>query len=113
MMAETLCRLGELSSFAALRSGDVLTQGSEGPGRNLETAKGVPAVRKDERPSIGWRGLAVRRPQPDLFFEWLEAGEHLLGFRECFQRHAVADREHFIPEREHVGILVRSVDRGL
>ena len=45
IMAETLSRLGELSSFAALRSGDVLTKRPERPMRSLEPEKRAAAVR--------------------------------------------------------------------
>ena len=74
---------------------------------------GVSAVRMKGKAFDRRARSGVKRPQSDLFFDWLEAGEHLLCFRERFQRHAFADGKHFVPEREHVGILVRSVDCGL
>src|SRR5450631_668629 len=42
-----------------------------------------------------------------LFLDRLEAGKHHFGFGNRLERHAIADREEFIPHRENTRVLVR------
>src|ERR1043166_7966786 len=50
-----------------------------------------------------------QQPRQELI-DWLAASEHLFGFGQCFERDAIANRKELVPHREHVWILVRSLN---
>src|SRR5438876_9425482 len=53
----------------------------------------------------------TRRRNLILIIDRLETGEHLCGFGQGLERHAIADSEEFLPHCQHIRVLVCGVDR--
>jgi len=75
---------------------------------NRQSVRILRTRRRPASPGL-WRG----RHFFYSFLNWFEARKHLVRFRQRLEWNAIADREEFIPHREHIRVLVRGIDRIL